>query len=79
MLERSRGRRKRLEDALEDIQGNLSRLEDLLAYLSDAEVLLLTKQEDEIPETVSLVEDLLKQHMVSIYSHMVIVYIVTWC
>lgn len=64
LLERSRARRKRLEDALDDIQGNISLLEDLIAYLSDAEVLLLTKEEDETPEDMSLVEDLLKQHMV---------------
>ena len=63
-MERSRARRKRLEDALDDIQGNISLLEDLIAYLSDAEVLLLTKEEDETPEDMSLVEDLLKQHMV---------------
>ena len=65
LLERSRSRRKRLEDALDDIHGSISLLEDLLTYLSDAEVLLLTKEEDETPEDMSLVEDLLKQHMVS--------------
>lgn len=63
-MERSRSRRKRLEDALEDIQGSISLLEDLNAYLSDAEVLLLTKEEDETPEDISLVEDLLRQHIV---------------
>ncbi|XP_067934591.1 microtubule-actin cross-linking factor 1, isoforms 6/7-like isoform X2 [Watersipora subatra] len=63
LLERSRSRRKRLEDALDDIHGSISLLEDLLTYLSDAEVLLLTKEEDETPEDMALVEDLLKQHM----------------
>lgn len=49
---------------MDDIQGNITLLEELIAYLSDAEVLLLTKEEDEVPEDLSLVEDLLKQHVV---------------
>ena len=64
-MERSQARRKRLELALDDIQGNLSLLEDLIAYLSESEVLLFTKEEDEVPEDLNLIEDLLKQHMVS--------------
>lgn len=47
----------------------MSLLEELVAYLSDAEVLLLTKEEDETPEDLALVEDLLKQHIVRLAAY----------
>lgn len=39
-------------------------MEELLAWLTDAQVLLSTKERDPIPEDIKVVEDLYKEHMV---------------
>lgn len=40
-------------------------LEELLAWLTDAQALLATKEHDPIPDDIKVVETLLKEHLVS--------------
>ncbi|XP_036368174.1 microtubule-actin cross-linking factor 1 isoform X4 [Octopus sinensis] len=62
LIQRSHSRAQRLQDALKSIQGNAALLEELLAWLTDCQVLLATKEKDPIPEDIQVVETLLKEH-----------------
>ncbi|GAB1607826.1 dystonin isoform X7 [Argonauta hians] len=62
LIQRSNSRAQRLQDALKSIQGNAALLEELLAWLTDCQVLLATKEKDPIPEDIQVVETLLKEH-----------------
>uniref|UniRef100_A0A0L8H113 GAR domain-containing protein n=1 Tax=Octopus bimaculoides TaxID=37653 RepID=A0A0L8H113_OCTBM len=62
LIQRSHSRAQRLQDALKSIQGNAALLEELLAWLTDCQVLLATKEKDPIPEDIRVVETLLKEH-----------------
>jgi hypothetical protein len=64
LLQRGKNQEKRLQDELRNIQGNAALVEELLAWLTDAQVLLTTKERDPIPEDIKVVEDLYKEHMV---------------
>lgn len=63
LVQRARSRAQRLQEALKSIQGNAALLEELLAWLTDAQVLLATKEKDPIPHDLNVVETLLKEHL----------------
>lgn len=63
LVQRARSRAQRLQEALKSIQGNAALLEELLAWLTDAQVLLSTKEKDPIPHDLNVVETLLKEHL----------------
>ncbi|GFN99916.1 microtubule-actin cross-linking factor 1, isoforms 1/2/3/5 [Plakobranchus ocellatus] len=64
LLQRAQNRGQRLQEALRNIQGNAALLEELLAWLTDAQALLATKERDPIPDDLKVVETLLKEHLV---------------
>ena len=66
LLQRGKSREQRLQDALRNIQGNAALVEELLSWLTEAQVLLATKEKDPIPEDLNVVETLAKEHTVSI-------------
>lgn len=80
MLQRGKNQEKRLQDELRNIQGNAALVEELLAWLTDAQVLLSTKERDPIPDDLKVVDDLYKEHLVgrdllvnlSLYTHICI-------
>ncbi|CAL1534640.1 unnamed protein product [Lymnaea stagnalis] len=63
LLQRASNRGQRLQEALRNIQGNAALLEELLAWLTDAQALLATKERDPIPDDLKVVETLLKEHL----------------
>ncbi|GFO18176.1 microtubule-actin cross-linking factor 1, isoforms 1/2/3/5, partial [Plakobranchus ocellatus] len=63
LLQRAQNRGQRLQEALRNIQGNAALLEELLAWLTDAQALLATKERDPIPDDLKVVETLLKEHL----------------
>ncbi|XP_059145968.1 microtubule-actin cross-linking factor 1, isoforms 6/7-like isoform X2 [Physella acuta] len=63
LLQRASNRGQRLQEALHNIQGNAALLEELLAWLTDAQALLATKERDPIPDDLKVVETLLKEHL----------------
>ena len=65
LLQRGKSREQRLQDALRNIQGNAALVEELLSWLTEAQVLLATKEKDPIPEDLNVVETLAKEHTVS--------------
>ena len=65
-LNRSAQRAQRLNDALRQLRGNAALLEELLAWISEAHALLTTKERDPIPEDLTVVETLVREHLVSI-------------
>ena len=67
-LNRSNQRSIRLQEALRSIRGNAALLEDLLAWLTEAQALLTAKEKDPIPEDLTVVEALVKEHLVSGHS-----------
>lgn len=74
MLQRGKNQEKRLQDELRNIQGNAALVEELLAWLTDAQVLLSTKERDPIPDDLKVVEDLYKEHLVGRDLMVIIVY-----
>ena len=64
-LNRAEQRSQRLQEALRNIRGNAALLEELLALLTEAQALLATKEKDPIPEDLTVVEALVKEHLVS--------------
>ena len=64
LLQRAQNRGQRLQEALRNIQGNAALLEELLAWLTDAQALLATKERDPIPDDLKVVETLYKEHLV---------------
>lgn len=66
LLQRAKSREQRLQEALRAIQGNAALVEELLSWLTDAQVLLATKEKDPIPEDLGVVETLCKEHSVSV-------------
>ena len=66
LLQRGKSREQRLQDALRNIQGNAALVEELLSWLTEAQVLLATKEKDPIPEDLNVVETLAKEHSVSL-------------
>ena len=65
LRQRATGRGERLQEALRNIQGNAALLEELLAWLTDAQALLATKERDPVPDDLKVVDALLKEHLVS--------------
>ncbi|KAK3764301.1 hypothetical protein RRG08_008783 [Elysia crispata] len=63
LLQRAQNRGQRLQEALRNIQGNAALLEELLAWLTDAQALLATKERDPIPDDLKVVETLYKEHL----------------
>ncbi|XP_005100351.2 microtubule-actin cross-linking factor 1 [Aplysia californica] len=63
LLQRAGNRGQRLQEALRNIQGNAALLEELLAWLTDAQALLATKERDPVPDDLKVVETLLKEHL----------------
>lgn len=74
MLQRGKNQEKRLQDELRNIQGNAALVEELLAWLTDAQVLLSTKERDPIPDDLKVVDDLYKEHLVGRDLLVIIVY-----
>lgn len=64
MLQKAKTKEERLQDALRNIQGNAALVEELLAWLTEAYVLLSTKEKDPIPDDLNTVETLYKEHVV---------------
>ena len=64
-INRSNQRFQRLQDALRNVRGNAALLEELLAWLTEALALLSAKEKDPIPEDLTVVEALAKEHLVS--------------
>jgi len=62
---RSNQRAHRLQDALRNIRGNTVLLDELVAWLADSHALLSAKSKDSIPEDITVVEALVKEHTVS--------------
>ncbi|XP_052813001.1 microtubule-actin cross-linking factor 1, isoforms 1/2/3/4/5-like isoform X2 [Mya arenaria] len=62
LLQRAKSREQRLQEALRGIQGNAALVEELLSWLTEAQVLLVTKEKDPIPDDLSVVETLCKEH-----------------
>ena len=60
-------RSQRLQEALRNIRGNAALLEELLTWLTEAQALLATKEKDPIPEDLTVVEALVKEHLVSTF------------
>lgn len=58
-------RSQRLQEALRAVRGNSALLEELLAWLSEAQALLVTKEKDIMSDDLTVVEALLKEHLVS--------------
>ncbi|KAL3854347.1 hypothetical protein ACJMK2_013620 [Sinanodonta woodiana] len=62
LVQRAKTRGQRLQEGLRNIQGNAALVEELLSWLTDAQVLLSTKEKDPIPEDLNVVETLVKEH-----------------
>ena len=71
LLQRGKSREQRLQDALRNIQGNAALVEELLSWLTEAQVLLATKEKDPIPEDLKVVETLAKEHSVSLVPYLI--------
>ena len=63
-LTRADQRSQRLQEALRNIRGNAALLEELLAWLTEAQALLAAKEKDPIPEDLTVVDALVKEHLV---------------
>ncbi|XP_076088399.1 microtubule-actin cross-linking factor 1, isoforms 6/7-like isoform X5 [Mytilus galloprovincialis] len=63
LLQRAKTKEERLQDALRNIQGNAALVEELLAWMSEAYILLSTKERDPIPDDLNTVETLYKEHV----------------
>ena len=64
-LGRSGQRSQRLQEALRGVRGNAALLEGLLAWLTEAHALLAAKAKDPVPDDLTVVEALVKEHLVS--------------
>ena len=62
---RSNQRSLRLQDALRNARSNAALMEELMAWLVDCHALLSAKERDKIPEDLTIIETLNKEHMVS--------------
>ena len=56
-------RTQRLHEALHNIRGNAAMMEDLLAGLSEAQSLLITKEKDPLPEDLHVITELVHEHL----------------
>ena len=65
-MSRCAQRSQRLQDALYAVRGNSALLDELLTWLSEAHALLLTKEKDIMSDDLTVVEALLKEHLVSV-------------
>ena len=63
LVHRSKTRSHRLQDALRSIRGNAALVEELLAWIMEAQALLSTKEQDPIPDDLTVVDTLAKEHM----------------
>ena len=64
LIGRCAQRSQRLQEALRNIRGNAALLEELLAWLTEAQALLAAKEKDLIPEDLLVVDALVKEHLV---------------
>ncbi|XP_013386319.2 LOW QUALITY PROTEIN: microtubule-actin cross-linking factor 1, isoforms 1/2/3/5-like [Lingula anatina] len=62
-LTRAENRTVKLQEALKNIRGNAALLEELLAWVTEAQALVSAKEKDPIPEDMTVVEALLKEHV----------------
>ncbi|ELT90302.1 hypothetical protein CAPTEDRAFT_225114 [Capitella teleta] len=62
-LNRSNQRSVRLQEAMRSIRGNAALVEELLAWLTEAQALLNAKEKDPIPEDLTVVEALVREHL----------------
>lgn len=65
-VNRSNQRMQRLQEALRNMRGNAALLEDLLTWLTEAHALLTAKEKDPIPGDLTVVEVLVKEHLVRV-------------
>ena len=61
-------RSQRLQEALRNVRGNAVLLDELLAWLTEAQALLHAKNKDAIPEDLTTVEALVREHLVGLNS-----------
>ena len=62
-LSRAEQRGHRLHEALQGVRGNAQLVEELLAWLTEAQALLATKERDPIPDDITVVDALVKEHL----------------
>jgi len=68
-VRRCEQRAVRLHDALRAARGSAALVDELLAWLTEAHALLTAKDRDRVPDDLTVVESLLREHLVrSIYS-----------
>ncbi|CAD5120159.1 DgyrCDS8736 [Dimorphilus gyrociliatus] len=62
-ISRCAQRSSRLQEALRAVRGNAAIVAELLAWVSETQTFLATKEKDTIPQDLTVVEALLKEHM----------------
>ena len=62
-LSRAEQRAQRLHEALQGVRGNAQLVEELLAWLTEAHALITTKERDPIPDDITVVDALVKEHL----------------
>lgn len=62
---RAEQRATRLQEALRAARGSAALVEELLTWLTEAHALLTAKDRDAVPDDLTVVETLLREHMVS--------------
>ena len=63
-LQKAGQRSIRLSEALAMSRSNSERLDELLMWLTESHALLSTKMKDTLPDDLTVVEALLREHMV---------------
>jgi len=63
-LSRAGQRAVKLQDALRAVRQNAAHVDELMVYLNDCHTLLTAKDKDSIPEDLTVVEALVKEHAV---------------
>ena len=56
----------RLDEALRAARGSSALVDELLAWLNEAHALLIAKDRDAVPDDLTVVESLLREHLVRI-------------
>jgi len=67
---RSEQRAVRLQEALRMARGSAALVEELLTWLMEAHALLTAKEKDAVPDDLTVVETLMREHLVSCQAYL---------
>ena len=63
-LSRAGQRAAKLQDSLRAVRQNAAHVDELMSWLNDCHVLLTTKDKDNIPDDLTVVDALVREHAV---------------